>query len=282
MQFSTPIDNPSLSVQITPRDVLLFVGSCFAESVSRRLEADCFRVIANPFGVMYNPVSVFHTIERLLHSDAHQIPSRPSVVFLTFGTNHVYRLKSSGEIVDNCQKRPHNLFVEEQLSVEMCADVMADTIALLREWNPDMRIVMTVSPIRYQKYGFHDSQLSKATLLLSVDKVVKSNSAHVEYFPAYEIMNDELRDYRYYATDMIHPSEQAVDYIYENLLRSVLSPDAVSFVEEWQPLKRALSHRPFDADSEAYRMFIGQTLDKVRQFAKKYDLDYNKLTNNKP
>lgn len=160
MEFRTVVDVPDPGVRIGPCADLLFVGSCFADSIGRRFQEEKFRVTVNPFGVMYNPASILHTVERL---SAQQLS--PAVTFLTLGTNHVYRLKETGEIVDNCQKRPQALFIEEELSVDDCADYLEQTIELLRQMNPDVQVVLTVSPIRYRKYGYHGSQLSKATLL---------------------------------------------------------------------------------------------------------------------
>ena len=192
MEFRTIVDVPDPGFRIGPCADLLFVGSCFADSIGRRFQEEKFRVTVNPFGVMYNPASILHTVERLSAQ-----PLSPAVAFLTLGTNHVYRLKETGEIVDNCQKRPQVLFTEEELSVDDCAHYLEQTVAQLRQMNPDVQVVLTVSPIRYRKYGYHGSQLSKATLLLAADKVCGSNPA-VSYFPAYEMVNDELRDYRFY------------------------------------------------------------------------------------
>jgi hypothetical protein len=132
--------------------------------------------------------------------------------------------------------------------------------------------VFTVSPIRYRKYGYHESQLSKATLLLAVDKVLAQNEERgmLSYFPAYEIVNDELRDYRFYAEDMIHPSRQAVEYIWERLVDTYFSDDAKHYLEEWRPLKEALGHRPFNAESEEYRLFMQKTREKIAALSKKY------------
>ena len=122
--------------------------------------------------------------------------------------------------MDNCRKRPQRLFTERELTVDECAEYLCRAIGKLRSVNPDVRVVLTVSPIRYAKYGFHGSQLSKAVLLLAADKVVRGHDM-VEYFPAYEIVNDELRDYRFYREDMLHPSDQAVEYIWQhNILRA--------------------------------------------------------------
>lgn len=140
----------------------------------------------------------------------------------TLGTNHVYRLIETGEIVDNCRKRPQRLFREEVLSVDQCCAALGDAVDLLRTVNPAVRVIVTVSPIRYAKYGFHGSQLSKATLLLAADKLCREND-NCTYFPAYEIVNDELRDYRFYKEDMLHPSEQAVEYIWERFSDAFLT-----------------------------------------------------------
>jgi len=253
---------------------MLFVGSCFADSIGQRFLEDKFRATVNPFGTMYNPASVLYTVERY--------EGKPRITFITLGTNHVYRLKETGEIVDNCQKRPAALFQEEQLSVDECADYLRRTVDLLRRRRTDVQIVFTVSPIRYRKYGYHASQLSKATLLLAIEKVISSwqlafsqqptaNSQQpVSYFPAYEILMDELRDYRFYADDMLHPSSLAVEYIWQQLVAHYFSDAAKEFLREWAPLKAALNHRPFNPDSAEYRQFMQQTEARIAELARKY------------
>ena len=216
MLFRTEVEVARAPFAIKPSDRLLFVGSCFAGNIGEHFRRERFRTEVNPYGVMYNPVSILHTIEKL--SAAGRL--RADVAVLTLGTNHVYRLKETGEIVDNCMKRPQRLFSEELLTVDECAQALRQSVELLRKANPEVSIVLTVSPIRYRKYGYHGSQLSKATLLLAVDQVVAQGEeapcpSALYYFPAYEIVNDELRDYRFYAPDMLHPSEQAVEYIWQ-------------------------------------------------------------------
>lgn len=278
MEFRTIVDIPKPRFQIEPFEEMLFVGSCFADSIGQRFVENKFRATVNPYGTMYNPASVLHTVERF--------EGAPRVVFITLGTNHVYRLKETGEIVDNCQKRPAALFQEEELTVDECADYLRQTVELLCRRRPDVHVVFTVSPIRYRKYGYHESQLSKATLLLAVDKVCiglnglsrtsqaravrESPCPSAAYFPAYEILMDELRDYRFYADDMLHPSSQAVAYIWQQLVAHYFSDAAKEFLREWAPLKAALNHRPFDADSEAYHAFMDKTMLKVAELQKKY------------
>ena len=146
MEFRTVVDIEDPGFRIGPCEKMLFVGSCFADSIGQRFREEGFPVTVNPFGTMYNPASILHTVEKIPHSSF-------KTVFLTLGTNHVYRLKETGEIVDNCQKRPTSLFTEEELSVDECADYLQQTIDILRRMNPEIHIVLTVSPIRYRKYG---------------------------------------------------------------------------------------------------------------------------------
>ena len=138
--------------------------------------------------------------------------------------------------------------------------------------NPEMHIVLTVSPIRYRKYGYHGSQLSKATLLLAIEKVMRGQStpSNLNYFPAYEIVNDELRDYRFYKEDMLHPSDQAVEYIWQRFSEIYLSDEAKTFLKEWAPLKAVLNHKSFDPDSEDYKALMDKTMLKVAALSEKY------------
>ena len=267
MEFRTIVDIPQPGFQIEPRDEILFVGSCFADSIGQRFVEEQFRATVNPYGTMYNPASVLHTVERY--------EGKPRIAFITLGTNHVYRLKETGEIVDNCQKRPASLFQEEQLTVDECAEYLRRTVEVLRSRRSDVHVVLTVSPIRYRKYGYHESQLSKATLLLAVEKAISSwqlafSQQPLHYFPAYEIVLDELRDYRFYADDMLHPSTLAVEYIWQQLVEHCFSPRAKAFLREWAPLKAALNHRPFNPDSDEYRQFMAETRAKVDAFLQKY------------
>ena len=212
---------------------------------------------------MYNPASILHTIQ--------SIEDAPRVAFLTLGTNHVYILKETGEIVDNCRKRPARLFHEEELTVDNCAEYLQKAVDILNSRNKDVQVVVTVSPIRYAKYGYHGSQLSKATLLLAADKLVKAN-ANCTYFPAYEIVNDELRDYRFYREDMLHPSDQAVEYIWQRLQETYLSSSAKDFIEKWKPLKEAIRHRPFNPDGAEYKAFANKTKENIAKLRLQYPL----------
>lgn len=289
MEFRTKVDIEEPSWRVDIADRLLFVGSCFADNIGKRFAEEQFAATINPYGVMYNPVSVLHTVERLAEKGESY-----DVAFLTFGTNHIYILKETGEVVDNCQKRPQRLFDEQQLSVEECAGYMQQTIEVLRRMNSAVRVVLTVSPIRYAKYGYHGSQLSKATLLLATEEVCGRAAKYGEtaaakygetnaakyggtyYFPSYEVVVDELRDYRFYNEDMLHPSQQAVEYLWERIGESLLTERTLQYLEEYRPIKQALNHRPFNAESEEYKAFRQQTIEKLQHLNNKYKIQQNK------
>ena len=283
MEFRTPVNITLAPFAIEPRERMLFVGSCFADNIGRRFVDEKFRATVNPYGVMYNPASIMHTVKRWTEeleavqseasdsgSDVRQaIRKAPQTAVFTLGTNHVYILNETGEIVDNCRKRPQRLFTERELSVDECADYLRDAVTMLRQINPSVRIIITVSPIRYAKYGFHGSQLSKATLLLAADKLTKEMD-NVVYFPAYEIVNDELRDYRFYREDMLHPTDQAVEYIWQRFGETFFSKQTVKFLEEWRPIKAALAHRPFNPEAEEYKKFLEKAKEEERELMERY------------
>lgn len=263
MEFRTIVDIPTPEFTIEPQEKMLFVGSCFADNIGKRFVDEMFLATVNPLGVMYNPASILHTIQ--------SIEDAPRVAFLTLGTNHVYILKETGEIVDNCRKRPARLFHEEELTVDECAEYLQKAVDILYSHNKDVHVVVTVSPIRYAKYGYHGSQLSKATLQLAADKLVKAN-VNCTYFPAYEIVNDELRDYRFYREDMLHPTDQTVEYIWQRLQETYLSNAAKDFIESWRPLKEAIRHRPFNPEGAEYIAFANKTKENIAKLRLQYPL----------
>ena len=263
MEFRTIVDIPTPEFTIEPQEKMLFVGSCFADNIGKRFVDEMFLATVNPLGVMYNPASILHTIQ--------SIEDAPRVAFLTLGTNHVYILKETGEIVDNCRKRPARLFHEEELTVDECAEYLQKAVDILYSRNKDVQVVVTVSPIRYAKYGYHGSQLSKASLQLAADKLVKAN-VNCTYFPAYEIVNDELRDYRFYREDMLHPTDQTVEYIWQRLQETYLSNAAKDFIESWRPLKEAIRHRPFNPNGAEYIAFANKTKENIAKLRLQYPL----------
>ena len=262
MQLQTPVAIPHPTFTIEPFERVLLVGSCFAQNMGKRFVEAQFRATVNPYGVMYNPGSILHTVERCTDS--------PAVAIFTLGTNHVYCWKETGEIADNCLKLPQKLFEEKELSVDECVAFLQQAIDILKSRNPQVQVVLTVSPIRYAKYGFVGSQLSKATLILATHRLLGLLPDCTTYFPAYELMNDELRDYRFYAPDMLHLSEQAVEYIWQRFTDVYLSSSAHTFLKEWQPLQAALNHKPFNPDSAEYKTFLTKTLQDIRALETKY------------
>ena len=265
MEFRTRVELPEYDFTVSPGSRLLFAGSCFADNIGSRFGRSRFHAVVNPYGTMYNPVSVLHTIERTMA----QTDFVPDIVFLTLGTNHVYRLKETGEIVDNCMKRPQSLFIEECLSIDDCAAALSQVVAMVSERNPQVKVIITVSPIRYAKYGYHGSQLSKSILLLAADRVVASHSC-CHYFPAYEIVNDELRDYRFYSADMLHPSDVAVDYLWQQIARNLFSAEAHAYVAAISKVVKALEHKPYNPDSQDYADFLNRTRSQIHTLADAY------------
>lgn len=264
MEFRTKVDIPHATFSIAPCERMLFVGSCFADNMGRKFAEDKFRAVVNPFGVMYNPASIMHTVERY-EGEA------PRVAVLTLGTNHIYILRETGEIVDNCNKRPQRLFEERSLTADECAGYLMRAVRHLQSRCAEVKVIVTVSPIRYAKYGYHGSMLSKATLLLAADMLEKQMPDVVTYFPAYEIVNDELRDYRFYRPDMLHPTDQTVDYIRERFDETFFSDETRRFLSEWLPIKAALNHRPFNPESEEHKAFMRQTQEKLQALAQKWE-----------
>lgn len=271
MEFRTIVDIPKSDFKIRPSEKLFFVGSCFADNIGKRFSEEHFQTIVNPYGVMYNPASILHSVKRFISSECGENGQFvPTTAFFTLGTNHVYIEKSTGEIVDNCRKRPQKLFREQELTIDECYHFLLMAVDNLRQLNPKINIVVTVSPIRYRKYGYHESQLSKAVLLLAADRLSKETGVY--YFPAYEIVNDELRDYRFYNEDMLHPSAQAVEYIWDRFVESCFSNEAKCFLAEWKPIKEALNHRPFHPDSNEYLQFKRKTEEHLKAFNAKYGI----------
>ena len=198
-------------------------------------------------------------------------------MIITLGTAWVYRLRSTGKIVSNCHKLPEKMFDRQMLPVDEITAEWKSLLLSLWEQNPELKILFTVSPIRHWKDGAHGNQLSKATLLLAVEQLQKDFPEQTAYFPAYEIMMDELRDYRFYADDMLHPSLQAVEYIWERFTETMLSRETQAILKEWKDIQKAINHKPFQPESEAYKHFISQTLLKMERLNEKFP--YFDMTN---
>ena len=191
-------------------------------------------------------------------------------LIITLGTAWVYRLKETMQVVGNCHKVPEREFVRQRLTVEEIVETYTALLAQMWAVNPKMRVIFTVSPVRHLKDTLHGNQLSKATLLLAVDELCNRYPEQLHYFPAYEIVMDELRDYRFYAEDMAHPSSQAVEYVWERFVEHMTDHEAQAFIAQWNKIARALAHRPFHPEAEEYKQFVLQNKTKIENLKEKY------------
>lgn len=312
MDFRTKTVIEPWNHRLCHSDKLLVMGSCFAEHIGTRLERMKFRVIVNPYGVLYNPLSIAEGLSRLIEcrlfseDELHEFPdggwntwlhhsrySHPDkhlaltainhsienasrqlaeadVLILTFGTSWVYRLEDTDAVVGNCHKVPGRRFMRRRLSVSEIVEALADILTRIADINPRLKVLFTVSPIRHLKDGLHGNQLSKSTLLLAVDELCRLFPSQCYYFPAYEIVMDELRDYRFYAEDMAHPSMQAVDYVWECFVEHCVDTEAQQFMLQWEKVVSALSHRPFQPRSEQYLQFVHNVLARISALQARY------------
>ena len=310
MDFRKSVELPIGEAEIRHSDQLLLIGSCFTENMGKIFSANKFRCLINPFGILYNPLSIAEAICQML---AHRQYDENDLLFehglwlslmhhgsfsslnkdecldkinsnlkqgadclqkakwliITFGTARVYECKQTGQIVGNCHKLPEKCFSRRLLEVDEILETYNNLFTDLRKVNPDLSVLFTVSPIRHTRDGMHGNQVSKATLLLAIDKLC-SRHAFCHYFPSYEIMLDELRDYRFYDADMVHPSQLAIEYIWECFAKSYFKNQTMGFLKEWESIRRGLEHRPFNPDSEEYLRFRSQILLKMERLKEKY------------
>lgn len=289
----------------------IFFGSCFADEIGGLFKSNKFNVVLNPFGVLYNPLSIANVINRLLdntpycekdlikagnlyHSFSHHSSfshtdkeymlqnmnrcmfecsskiKSTDYMFITFGTSWVYELKESGEIVANCHKLPANSFLRRRASIEELTKSFSNVINRLLSVNSNIKIVLTVSPIRHLKDGIHENSLSKSTLLLVCEELQKIFKDNISYLPTYEIMLDELRDYRFYADDMAHPSKKAIEYVWERVQEEVIATESNKIIKEWDKIRQGINHRLMSADIEGYKSFLNNLLKSITAFANKY------------
>lgn len=311
MKLQTFVDIPKSSFDISHHSKMLLLGSCFSENMGTKLVEHKFDVHINPFGIMYNPLSIYKGISRLLdklpfkqqefihhngmyhsfmHHGSFSARSRDEamqkvndafisaynqlkdadVLLITFGTSYVYRWKETDEVVSNCHKIPSDKFSGKMLSVEEITLKWINLIHRIMEVNRQMKIVFTVSPIRHFKDGAHQNQLSKATLHLSVDKLMSEFPCNVFYFPAFEIVMDQLRDYRFYTDDMLHPTTLTQNYIWKRFSDTYFSVETEKINSEWKKILQSLSHRPYNLDSEAHQQFLLQTIAALKAFEERY------------
>ncbi|MEQ8471833.1 MAG: GSCFA domain-containing protein [Marinoscillum sp.] len=310
--FTLPFNIEPSSVKIRLKDPIFSIGSCFSDNIGERLKHHKFDVLANPLGIIYNPYSIFKNLKLILtegidpenfiknrgvyfHWDTHSTISGTELedfkkllndrsllaqkslinaewLIITLGTTYVYKYKETGKIVANCHKVPQSEFEKITMaSSEIVGDYL-ETMDLLRSINPKIKTILTVSPVRHIRDGLVANNLSKSTLLQAVDQIVRRDGKS-SYFPAYEIMIDVLRDYRFYKDDMIHPSEQAVGYIWNRFIEGHMDDKAKAFIEEWQRILKSLSHRPFHPSSPDHQKFLKSTINKLKSLEAVVDVN---------
>lgn len=313
MHFRTQIPIPKRNHPIDYNSKIVSLGSCFAENMGDKFQYFKFQNTINPFGIIFNPVSIEKIIHKAInealftekdiffyndlwhcfdvHSDlsnsnkedlleslngilksTKQQLQEASHVIITYGTSWVYKNIESNDIVANCHKVPQKQFKKELLSVDEIKESLAKTIKLIYSVNPNCNIIFTVSPIRHIKDGFVENQRSKANLISAIHNVLNTEycKLNTEYFPSYEIMMDELRDYRFYAEDMLHPNQVAIDYIWKRFKETTISETAFSTMEEVENIQKSLSHKPFNPDSESHLKFESKLREKITKLESQY------------
>ncbi len=309
MELQTKIPLVKASAAIDYESSLLLLGSCFAEHIADKLHYYRFRLLSNPFGILFQPIAIERLIARSLagerytedelfylneawhsfdaHSDLSKTTNRTCMnslnkglestrdqilesthIIITLGTAWVYRHKQRDSIVANCHKVPQKEFAKELLSTEEVQSSLMRIIELIKSANQNATVVLTVSPVRHLKDGFVENSRSKAHLIAAVQQVVNDNNA--QYFPSFELVMDELRDYRFYATDMVHPNELGVNYVWEKFREVWIDPHSYPIMEAVDQVQKGLQHKPFKPDSEAHRNFLKNLDIKIRELKATY------------
>lgn len=307
MEFRTQIPIPKSKNPIDYNSKIVSLGSCFAVNMSEKFDYFKFQSATNPLGILFHPLAieklidfaisgkhfseedVFFLNERWHCFDAHSDLSNTnqlalianlnaivtatkselrvaSHVIITYGTSWVYRNSATDLVVANCHKVPQATFSKEILSVETIKKSIQNTVDLIQKINPNVNFIFTVSPVRHLKDGFFENQVSKAHLISAIHQILQS----AIYFPSYEIMMDELRDYRFYAQDMIHPNSVAIDYIWERFSETYISEKSHSVMKEVETIQKGLEHRPFNLNSEIHQHFLSKLQDKIKKIQNQF------------
>lgn len=309
MDFRTIIPISKVNTSITYHSSIVSLGSCFAVNMGEKFAYYKFPITLNPFGILFHPLAIENIITRALqsipyvaedfflhnelwhsfdfHSDMSCISFKESIslanrqqtllydklhranfCFLTLGTAWVYIYNSTDRIVANCHKLPQQHFSKRLLSIEEIGESLTRIAQLLKQINPSMHLVITISPVRHIKDGFLENQVSKSQLFSALYPLI--TSGYYTYFPAYELLLDELRDYRFYANDMVHPSEMAINYIWGRLVASYIDTATQMDMKQAESIRKALLHRPFKPDTEKHQQFLIQLQQKMEVFTMKY------------
>ncbi len=315
--FRTIVGIEQHSKKITYKTPVMLLGSCFTDYIGDRLSSYKFPVVHNPFGVLYNPASVRSAIDRLIsgrlfttedlgfykglwfsfsHSTAFSRSGRQQCLdeinrgiksasehlyhaeflFITLGTAWVFEYKKTGQIVANCHKIPAKEFNRYLLGADQVVTSYNTLIEQIRNRNPRIHIILTVSPVRHLKDGAVGNQISKATLLLAAHQLVNKHE-NVYYFPAYEIFMDELRDYRFYSEDMLHPSASGIAYTWQRFEEIFIDNSVQGLMKEIERIRKIIEHRPFYSGSDEYQQLLTVSIEKCRNLEKQYNFtDFSK------
>ena len=307
MRLRTELEPAPLRQRLSCRDGIFILGSCFADNIGTWLKESYLNVCSNPFGVLYNPASIASSIGRMLkpgssseftavqspdglyysfmhhgsfsgktpeellnqlntaEQDASSAFARSQHIIVTFGTAWVY--EREGAIVANCHKFPAKTFTRRRLSVEEIVGMWRPLIQ-----STDKHFIFTVSPIRHIKDTLHGNQISKSTLLLAIDTLCAQFPDRVEYLPIYELLIDDLRDYRFYADDLVHPSSVAIEIVKDYFAENCLDKECQKYLKEVEPLVKAKKHRPLNPESDAYQSFVKDTQEKLESLKSSYRL----------
>lgn len=307
MQLQTKIKLKDGEPKINYGSHLFVLGSCFSEHIGDRLSASQFRVLQNPLGILFHPFGLENFINRVVEQNfftkkdifqynglwhsfeahskmSHQNPDlvierlnvaiqssfefikKSSHVLITLGTAFIYKYIEQEKYVANCHKVPQKNFDKELISSTQIQQSLLRVIQSLKSINPEINFIFTVSPVRHQKEGFVENNRSKAQLISAIHHILEKEKS--SYFPSYEIMLDELRDYRFYKPDMLHPNETAITYIWEKFIETWMDADSQKVIEKVDKLQRNLKHKAFNPDSEAHQLFL-QKVDKQKKELKK-------------
>lgn len=308
--FRTEIKLNKSTLKINHEDSIITIGSCFSDNIGNRLKENKFEVSTNPFGILYNPISISQNLEKVLdksyfsendlinhnglwHSfyhhgnfsdqnkqvvlnkinqsitSQHNFLKKAKYLIITFGSAYVYQYIEKNIIIANCHKIPEKNFYQYMLDLDFVYNHWIELINKINLFNPQINIIFTVSPIRYLKYGNEMNQISKSLLLLLVHKL-KNNFSNIFYFPAYEIFMDDLRDYRFYKEDMIHPSEAGINYVWSKFSELFFDKNTIETIKKIKEINSALNHRPINPTSDQHKVFLNSQINKIIQIKKQY------------
>lgn len=307
MKWVLPFDwDPQSNKRIESKSTLFFLGSCFAENIAEQVSLNRINVTKNPFGILYNPISMAHAFTHCLngstllkedlffhnnlwHSEMHhgafsdttqentlqkinneiinaaEQLNNSDFIFLTFGTAKVYKSKATGKIVGNCHKRPLSDFETSMLDV---ATIMNQWDNLITQC-PDKEFYLSISPVRYVREGLIESNHSKAILRIAIQQLIAKHP-NVYYFPAFELITDVLRDYRFYHSDLVHPNAQAIEFVYDFFHSKLFAEQTKQYVTEWRKIDAMFKHKALQPESPQWREFEIKRKNALESFNKKW------------